>query len=99
MLSNFDHSPVKISFYPKGEGLFFHHAWEEKAHVFAPHFTAKCADIHVVRESRYTPPWQQERSRRYVSAVPTGVQPLIVRDETEKWYIYLEDAPNNENAN
>ncbi len=99
MLSNFEHSPVKISFYPRGEGLFFHHAWKEKAHVFAPHFTAKCADIHVVRESRYTPPWQQERSRRYVSELPSGVQPLIVRDETEKWYIYLEDAQNNGNAN
>lgn len=95
MLSNVEHSPAKISFYPRGEGLFFYNAWNEKAHVFAPHFSSRRADVHVVRESRYTPPWQQERSRSYVSEVPAGVQPVIVRDDTERWFIYLENSHSN----
>jgi hypothetical protein len=94
MLPRTDHIPARVAFQPSGDGLLFYDAWKDKAHVYAPHFTSIPADIHVVRESRYTPSWQQSRSQDYVNAVPKHAHSLIVRDETEKWHIYLTTSSN-----
>jgi len=89
-----DHTPARVTFIPNGDGLMFHNAWQERAHVYAPFFTSVPADIFVIRESRYTPPWQQEQSDNYVKSVPVDRRSLIVRDKTEKWHIYALEVSN-----